>query len=256
MGYGVHNPVSERIEAITYSPGILDTADLEAATKTITALTEAVGTVNADYNKVLLLPIPSDARLAIKLIASRLAVTIDSFDLATILYCRVYVDTQDEAHRLFDLSWNAIGAKVTSTRLSSGANFNLLKNGGNHTFYFFFWVNQANNAIISLVQLWEGVGSNGTNTSLADTDSLEITHIGTISLSGGVSIIGTGNKNCLILTPATSVDYCRVAAPETSIYIYLKEFISSFNCAVCFWGSVATDIICLERIYVRLRSER
>ena len=113
--------IQEKIETIVYSPSVKDSGDLESATKTITATAEASGSANADYNAVLTLPDPDDARLVVKRIAARLAVTIDSFDTATILYCRVYVDAQDADHLLFDESWNSTGAKLAAedTRLPS-----------------------------------------------------------------------------------------------------------------------------------------
>lgn len=84
---------------------------------------------------------------------------IDSFDTAIHLYCRVYVDAQDADHRLFDEDWNSTGAKLDAVDTLVGTKepiFNLLKDGSAHT--FFFWVDQANDVVISLVQLWEAVG--------------------------------------------------------------------------------------------------
>ncbi|MBU2685741.1 MAG: hypothetical protein KKF27_21060, partial [Gammaproteobacteria bacterium] len=55
--------IQEQIELLFYSPGVMDTIDLEAATKTITVIVEATGLANADYSKGLTLPKPSDARM-------------------------------------------------------------------------------------------------------------------------------------------------------------------------------------------------
>ena len=145
-----HSDTQEKVETILYSPGLQNSGDLEAATKTITALAEATGLANADYSKALTLPKPADTRLELERIGSRLSVTIDSFSVATILYCRVYVDAQDAAHRLFDLSWTTTGNQLAGTSTTSGTLYPLLSDGQSHTFYFFFWVNQANNAVIKI----------------------------------------------------------------------------------------------------------
>ena len=107
-----HSDTQEKIGLIEYLPYLENTGDLEAGTKTITATSEATGVANADYSMALTLSKPSDARLVVTRIAARLAVTIDSFDVAEHLYCRVYVDAQDANHRLFDEDWNSIGAKL------------------------------------------------------------------------------------------------------------------------------------------------
>ncbi len=66
----------ERVEAITYAPGLQNSEDLESGTKTITATAEASGIENTDYSAALTLPQPDDIRLEVKRVASRLAVTI------------------------------------------------------------------------------------------------------------------------------------------------------------------------------------
>jgi hypothetical protein len=152
--------VAEHIEKLSYTPGPQDSGDLEAATRTVTAAAEATGPGNADYSRALTLAKPTDARLTVQRIAARLAVTIDSMTAGQ-LNCRVYVDAQDADHRLLDVSWTGAGAKLAVVDTHSGnlaTIFNLLKDGASHTFYFFFWVNTGN-AVISLCQLWEGVGT-------------------------------------------------------------------------------------------------
>ena len=184
-----HSDTQEKIETILYSPGLQDSQDLEPATKTITALAEATGLANADYSKVLTLPKPADTRLELLRIGSRLSVTIDSFDLATILYCRVYVDAQDSDHRLFDLSWTTTGNQLAGTSATSGTTlYPLLSDGQSHTFYFFFWVNQANNAVISLVQLWEACGRAG---AAAIGDCLKLNHIGLVQMAFLMNVLGS-----------------------------------------------------------------
>lgn len=124
--------IQEKIESISYTPGVQGSGDLEAGTRTITATVEASGLGNADYNQALTLAKPDDIRLVVKRIAARLAVTVDSFDAATHLYCRVYVDVQDANHRLFDEDWSSAGAKLDAVDTHPGASatiFGLLKDG-------------------------------------------------------------------------------------------------------------------------------
>ena len=106
--------IQERIEGISYTPNSQYSTDLETGTKAITATSEASGLANADYSSALTLPRPADARLAVKRIAARLAVAVDSFDGATHLYCRVYLDQQDAAHMLFDEDWTGTGTKLAA----------------------------------------------------------------------------------------------------------------------------------------------
>lgn len=101
-----HSDTQEKIETITYTPAVPGSGDLEAGTTTVTATSEASGVGNADYSAALTLPAPSDARMVAQRIATRLVVTIDSFDAATHLYCRVYMDVQDADHRLFGEDWD------------------------------------------------------------------------------------------------------------------------------------------------------
>lgn len=183
--------VAEHIELLRYAPGLKDSGDLEAATRTITATAEATGVGNADYSAALTLPAPSDSRLSLLRIAARLAVTLDSMTAGT-LCARVYVDAQDANHRLFDLSWASIGAKLAVVDTHSGnlaTIFSLLKDGAAHTFYFFFWVD-AGNAVISLCQLWEAVGT--TSGTGWGQDVMKLVHTGTIQVSFIASRTGTG----------------------------------------------------------------
>lgn len=188
-----HPSLVEKTSTIRYLPGLRDTADLELATKTITATSEASGVGNADYSKALTMTAPGtmsvpDTRLAIAEMGARLDVTIDSFDTATHLYCRVYVDAQDADHKLFDLDWDSTGAKVSSASLNAATKaviFALLKDGAEHTFYFFFWVNQAVNAVISVVRVRYGVGL---------TENVAWTVVATLDFDGLISIAIAGDK--------------------------------------------------------------
>ncbi len=241
--------IQEKIETIIYQPGVKDSGDLEAGTKTITTTAEASGLGNADYNAALTLSSPDDARLVVKRIASRLAVTIDSFDTATILYCRVYVDAQDADHLLFDEDWDSAGAKLDAVDTHSAAKatiLGLLKDGAAHTFYFFFWVNQANNAVISLVQLWEAVGTCTTGWS---SYPLEITHTGLIQVSVSHTKVGSGTSGCHLMPLGSGSSMSESFTSDISSRLSIGN-----TPLIRLKGTVATDLNYISNINIGLRS--
>jgi len=244
----------EKIEQLAYTSGKQDTGDLEAATKTVTATSEASGVGNADYSKALTLPKPSDARLIVKRIATRLAVTIDSFDTATHLYCRVYVDQQDADHRLFDMDWDSTGAKLTAVDTHSGALstiFDLLKDGASHTFYFFFWIDQANNAVISLVQLWESVGT--CDTYGGHREILELNFSGLATIHSSIRRIGTGSSHHGV-SPGAYVHYAYGSGDPARIRA--EAILVKAGNYMSVAATVSTDISYIEDFYLNIRSEQ
>jgi len=245
-----HSDMQEVIETINYSPGVQDTGDLETGTNTITATSEASGIGNADYNKALTLLKPSDARLEIKKVAARLAATIDSFGgspAATHLYCRVYVDALDADHRLFDEDWDSTGAKLDSSLIASGTLYDLLRDGASHTFYFFFWVDQGM-AVISVVELWEGVGA----TAGESYHTALLTHTGFASLYCDVKSVGTGSSTAEVYTPGGTI-VSKTGSPPRKMYVncVLTKAPVEFTIVGL---SVATDIHYWNIIAVTLRS--
>ena len=248
-------PSKEKLEVLLYQPGLQDSGDLEPATKTITAAVEASGLGNATYSASLTLPKPSDDRLVVKRICARLQVTIDTIAGGdTDLYCRVYVDGQDANHRLFDMDWTSTGVKLTALDTHSGALstiFNLLKDGTSHTFYFFFWKAGTGAGItISLVQLWEGVGSKIVG---AGTPCLGISHTGQLSGFLACSKAGTGSsalRVCQGIQDSTYSSYLLSATYEAPI-----PYTMGVNFGVVINTTFETDIAYLMRILVIFRSE-
>jgi len=251
--------VEELIEYLDYFPAIQDTGDLEAATKTITATAEASGLGAADYNKALTLAKPPDARIIIKRVITRLAVTIDTITApSTTLYCRVYVDAQDADHKLFDLNWNTTGNKLSVSELGSGTIFDLLTDGAAHTFYFYFWVdaNATGGITISVVQLWEGVGSATTQ------EILRVEHEGFLWFNYNSQRIGTGTGRIVtrILKgdgtiagwggEINRVNIPNIPANGTQL-VLTKKGISFFADS-----TVATDLPAVIELYLILRGER
>jgi len=242
--------IQEVVKQIAYNPGVQNSDDLETATKTITATAEASGLANADYTKALTLTTPGDTALEILRVVARLAVTIDSFDTATHLYCRVYVDAQDAEHLLFDADFTGTGAKLAAEDTYSGNKatiFNLLKDGSAHTFYFFFWIDQVNNAVISAVQLWEGVGSKSSGWWPIDS-CLAIHHQGLASVYTYLDRVGSGSVSGRIIFSNDNA-YLRSLGTETA-----TECLVLNNNQIWVRGTVATDLNYLSKIQVVLKN--
>lgn len=242
----------EKIEAISYTPAIQATGDLEAGTKTITA-TSKPGT--ADYSSALTLPDPDDARLVIKRIAARLEVTRDS-GTSSNLYCTVSVDSADgSTNKLFDgVDVQAGNLQVVDTHSGNLSTiFNLLKDGAAHTFYFFFWVD-AGDSVISLVQLWEGVGSGGTSSPVA----FRVDHTGWVCVGVALHVKGTGTQR-IGLEPADDAFGAGVRIQElTNVRLNMKDatFLSSGYFNGLIGGTVATDLSGIYSIIIQLRGEQ
>ena len=247
----LHNPVSEKIESITYNPGLQNSGDLESATRTITATSEASGLVNADYSKSLTLPKPGDTRLTVLMVAARLAVTIDTIPAGdTNLYCRVYVDAQDASHLLFDKDWTTTGDQLDAVDTHSGAKatiFNLLKDGQAHTFYFFFWkAGTGTGIVISVAQLWQAVGASATSGTYS---VLDVIHSGFLSLAWYAAMLGTGalGYNRYSEYDVGNAAFCF----DSPVASYLQQDAGGLFIR----GDTATSIAYLDRIAVNLRSE-
>ncbi|MDD5038768.1 MAG: hypothetical protein PHN78_05570 [Dehalococcoidales bacterium] len=246
--------VKEKMEMISYQPGLQDSGDLETGTRTITATAEASGLVNADYSASLTLSPPADARLVVKRICARLQVTIDTIPSGdTDLYCRVYVDAQAAANRLFDLNWNSTGAKLSAVDTypaNLAAIFDLLKNGSSHTFYFFFWkVGTGTGIVISLVQLWEGVGSSLVG---AGTTILAFDLVGLAGIVARAAIGGMGSSD-IRLSAAGSGGYGHFVSGTTTVVtpcLVMKNVDLTLN------TNTTDSIAVLDRMYVNVRSEQ
>lgn len=245
----------EKIEQLTYTPDVKDTTDLEAATTAISAAAEP-GADN--YSAALTLGAPSDARLVVLRVANRIAVTIDSFNAgAAHLYCRVYVDTVDADHRLFDLDLIAPAAQKLSAVDTQAANkaviFAALKDGGAHTFKFRLWVD-AGNVVVSEVRLWEGVGSSATGVSV---QALRLDHTGLVTLGFQAVRTGTGNLTAgweisddINTTTNRLPDVSGSNTGRVDEQLLVKT--SAFWCTK---STVATDLVYLYKVLAHLRSE-
>lgn len=242
---GLNNFASEKISQIFKHFNLPTTNDLESATKTISATSEPSGIGNATYSASMTLPAISDARINIKNLAARLATTIDSMT-AGHLYCKVYVDVQDANHLLFSEDWTTTGEKLDATDLNSGNKatiFSLLGDGNAHTFYVFCWVD-ANNAVVSVMQLWEGVGTCTTGY----VNVLELTHSGYVSVSMVGLVQGTGAVTMLMYEKTNSSNWGSLASSVYGMYLC--------NTGIKFYlhGTVTTDICYFNTVELNLRT--
>lgn len=244
-----HSDTKERIETLNYAPSLQNTGDLEAGTHTIVPTSRpAIG--SAQYSQALTLPKPDDVRLVVKRIAARLSVNIAGLGTATHVYCSVRVDVDDADHELFNEDWDAIGAKLDAVDTWSGAKsdiFDLLKDGAAHTFYFLFWADAASQATIDVVQLWEGVGSCATSSSV---EIWKITCSGFMEIVSSHSRIGTG-ATTFYFCPLADIDLYDIAASLAFRLYLVYGYIQ-----VRMRGSVATDLNYVSKLKAALRSEQ
>ena len=248
---GEETGIQEKIELIKYNSGFQDSGDLETGTKTITATSKQVA---ADYSKSLTLTKPSDARIVVSIIAARLQVTRDSGSSAN-LNCTVSVDSADgSTNRLFDAVDVQASAGLALTNVSSGAVFNLLSDGAAHTFYFFFWVN-AGDSVISLVQLWEGVGASGTIAWNLAIYFLQLTMKGLVTVCWSVSRVGTGTADGIFFYSGMTDWLAHIVRGTCNNQEVAPDiFLASGDVRLHFFSSVATDLVYLSNLTIVLRS--
>lgn len=262
MATNAHTDTQPKYETLTYRPDLKSTNDLEAATTAISVTSKPAG---SQYTSALLIGAPADARIAVNRIATRLSVTMDSLNAgAAHLYCQVYVDDATGLvanNQLFSIDLVATGNALAVQTVLVGVKeviFNLLKDGATHNFYFFFWVD-AGNAVISVVQLWEGVGDS--DSSYVNRPMLTLSHTGILQYVlvatsvaanagelrcfNGVVYNGLGGWEYLAATGlqnnyATQIATCLVV--KDGIYFGIRT-------------SVATDMAALRNAIFILRSE-
>ena len=243
-----HSDTQEMAEELSYAPGIKTSGDLETGPSPITAPAEASGLGNADYSVAMTLPAPDDARLIVRAIGARISATIDSITASSV-YCRVYVDAQDADHRLFDEDWTGTGNQLDAATCKAGTLqtiFDLLKDGTEHTFYVFLWVD-AGDAVISEMQLWEGVGTDALNNYTYA--ALEVVHTGFCQWAVIAYAEGSGARTCRV-TQASSVNYV------IKLNFTIDGGLAYINGAkVWIGGSVATDLNYISDFVALLRSE-
>jgi len=270
MANKLHSNSRRIIENISWFPTLKDTGDLEAATKTISATAEASGVGNADYSSTQTLSTATvlngaastlaACRLAIMRIASRFSVTIDSDDGTHDLRCRVYVDAQDANHLLYDLTYSTTGNQLAVQATLVGTKeiiYNLLKDGSAHTFYFFFWSPGNHSPVISVCELWYGVGSG--STSGAQALSFTMAGQGCLRLGGEATTLGTANylRYQIPYSASAYQDLTTGAGSGSSVLSYLNAAILTYggDAVLQVTSQSATDILCIRIMSITLISE-
>jgi hypothetical protein len=246
MAVKIHSDTQEKLEQLIYSPGLPDSGDLEAATRTITATAKPA---TADYSTVLTLSLPEVTWLQIQRVCARLQVTRDSGTSAN-LYCTVSVDSADgSANILFD-GVDVQASALQVAELTDGDVFDRLTDGNAHTFYFFFWVDSGN-AVISLVRLWMGIGTASTSRKIV----LKIVHDGQLSLVVSAPNVGTGGCACFILPQDTDwpLDFAEISG---SGVVRLPGVLSQGYLSIRLSGTVATDLNYVKHMAVIRRTEQ
>lgn len=249
---------------------VKETGDLEAATKTITRTTEASGVGSADYSSAqTLTTVPylnlvastlAACRLDITRMAARLSVTIDSDDGTHDLRCRVYVDAQNANNLLFDVTCTTTGNQLAVQATLVGTKetiFNLLKDGAAHTFYFFFWSPGNHSPVISVCELWYGIGSVGTNSN----PCLNLTMKGNASVKVHVlnAISGTVAAMVTIYVPFTDTLYTYLIGANSTAGFFAQitqiSFVLTGKEKVYLYAGAATDLVVIDHLALGLLSE-
>lgn len=253
--------VPESFRVVHHFPNSRDSGDLEAATRTITAVAEAAGVGSADYSS-LVTALKSAATyngdislLTILRFVARLQATIDSMTAGT-LYCRVYLDAQDANHRLFDLSWATTGAKLAAVDIHAGALPSVLaklNDGTNYTLYYFFWVD-AGNAVISEVRSLVGVGTCSTTYDGESVYQLNCTGIASVTCHTDRVGSGSGTYN-LYPNPGAVTFYNAVKSGGDGLWNIESTLITAGGLLAA-KGTVATDSNLFNRTVIVLRKEQ
>ncbi|RJO62672.1 MAG: hypothetical protein C4542_02755 [Dehalococcoidia bacterium] len=196
-----HSDTQERVEVLAYTPDIQNSGDLEAATKTVTATAKPGA---ADYSASLTIPAPSDARWLVKRAGVRLQITVDSIP-AGHFYGSLYVNGVER--KTFDLT--GTGDKPVVQDLTEGQ-FNI---GTANSFGVYLWVD-AGQAVVSLCQVWQAVGS--TDTGFSFPFCLQLLHKGFAQWMIETNRIGTGTGDLRI----GQGDGCRPSCYNTSFGVY------------------------------------
>lgn len=249
-------------ELIAYNPSVLTSGDLEAGA---TAIAVAAKPANAQYTSAALtIPVPTDSRLAISRVATRMSIIVDSFNAGCAhLYVQCYVDDATglvAARQLFSIDIAAPGTSLSVQEVTSAVKadiFNLLKNGAGHTFHFFLWVD-AGNAVVSGVQVWEGIGAAGATGG--GNPCLTLSHKGWVSVSSTQTKIGTGNVAPAIFYGISALDLLtgnrlRAAVVATELSGADNTGFTVVGIQFSIFSSVATDLAYVEYIKFNLRSD-
>ncbi len=225
---------------VVYSPGLADSGDLEAGTRSITATARPAA---PDYSASLTLPAPPDPRLLVLRLGLRARVTIAAWGgspSATVLFYALRVNGSD---RLTG-SWSTTGNQTVAEDLLQGT-FTL---GSPNLVELFLWTDRGF-VDVNLVQFWLAVGSRQVASTLSG-GVLQIQHRGLLSLAGQVDIAGGGSPTLALSHPQSlAVDVALTQGAGTRLRV--PSFLCDNHVLVCY-GSVNTDVCYLRSLVVTL----
>jgi hypothetical protein len=239
--------IAEKVERITYQPGLQDSGDLEVGTKSIAATAKQAA---ADYETALAVAAPADARLEVLRLVIRLAVTIDGFGGAPPATQLSYAVEVNGVERLTG-SWSTTGSQAAAVDLTPGQ---FLLGAGNGI-KVYLWVNRGE-ATLSRCQLWLGVGS-CSNVGWGQA-LLSLRHNGLLRLASFFAQVGGGsmtvaavghdnNPNGNLIKDSVGSGSAHVVVPLLLLEdrLYLRVGLSA-----------ASDIGALVAAVLNLRSEK
>ena len=239
MANKYHSDTQQKTETIIYSPALKDSGNLAEVTGTITATSKPE---IADYTASLTTPGPSDTGLKVCRLCQRLNIHIDSFGgdpAATKLFYSIEVNGTERSGGEFisDGADNLISWDLTEGQ------FNL---GEANVIDIFLWVDDGS-ADISVVQMWQGVGTCTTGWS---SFPLEVTHKGLAQVSANFTRLGSGNAGCHLMALGTS------ASMSESLQCDISSKLSIVNgtFAIRMKGSIATDLNYIQTFNISLMS--
>ncbi|MFA7217782.1 MAG: hypothetical protein WC057_04190, partial [Dehalococcoidales bacterium] len=185
---------------------------------------------------------PSDTGLKVCRLCQRLNIHIDSFGgdpAATKLFYSIEVNGTERSGGEFisDGADNLISWDLTEGQ------FNL---GEANVIDIFLWVDDGS-ADISVVQMWQGVGTCTTGWS---SFPLEVTHKGLAQVSANFTRLGSGNAGCHLMALGTS------ASMSESLQCDISSQLSVVNgtFAIRMKGSIATDLNYIQTFNISLMS--
>jgi hypothetical protein len=236
-----HSDTQEKIDTIIYNPTLQDSGNLAVETGIITATSKPVTT---DYSASLITINPSDSRLKVRRLCQRLNIHIDSFSgepAATKLCYSVEVNGIERAGGEF----TAAGAdNLIAWDLTDGQ-FNL---GVANTIDVFLWVDRGT-AEISVVQLWQGVG---TCTTGWFSFPIEVYHKGLAQVSANFTRVGTGTPGCNFMPLGSVITMSESLQNDISSKLSIVNGIFTLRLK----GTVSTDLNCIQILNISLKKSQ
>jgi hypothetical protein len=222
-----HSDTQEEINTIIYIPSLQDSGNLVTDTDVIAAASKQE---TANYSADLITSNSPDSRLKVRRLCQRLNVHIDSFQgepAATKLFYSIEVNGIERASGEF----TAAGADNPIAWDLTDGQFNL---GTANTIEVFLWVDRGT-AQISVVQLWQGVGTCTTGWA---SFPLEVIHKGLAQVSANFSRVGIGNPGLHLLPLGSSTSISESLQNDISSKLSITKDIFSLRLK----GTIATDL--------------